>query len=568
MLSATLPAKHSARPRMRLRLLDVLALVAISGVPLVPSALHAQSARSIEGASGGISVGGELDNYLRYLESLGKTPVLPWGLRGFAPSVVDSLTSVRGKHPWANSWLFERPSTPAHFRVLPIDITERFNGSYPYGINEGPVWAGRGLTSAISAGFTVAGGPFTAVVKPVVFRAENESFALRPNGRPDVGPFADPRWPTLIDRPQRFGSTPYTHFDPGETTLRIDLLGASLGATSANEWWGPSSVFPYIMGNNAAGVPRIFFGTQGPSNIYIGTIQARVEYGMEFQSKFSPVVGPDTFASPDFSGQKRLMSALVVSFSPKIFSGLEIGAARYSHMAWTGHFGADELRSPFQGLLKSSVAKGVVVPGADNRNALTNQLASISFRWVLPRSGADVYGEYSHEDYSENLRALEVQPDLTRIYTVGFRKAFQHADSSSFDALRGEVFDASPTTLGRYRSEGRIYVHYPIRQGHTEEGKVIGAGAGIGAPAAAMLAWERYRSSGRTSAYLLKMTENTATNLPSAPWTTAAAGINALRFTRFGNATFDLSAVRTNRVLEGWGGWDLSASAGVAVRVP
>jgi hypothetical protein len=561
-------AQYSAPVKARLRILGPVALAAAFGLAVFPSSSRAQSARSIEGASGGIYVGGDLDNYLRYLESLGRTPVVPWGMRGFSPSMVDSLTSVAGKHPWSNSWMFEKPASPAHFRVLPVEVTERYNSSYPYGINEGPVWAGRGLTSSVAAGFAFAAGPFTAVVKPIVFRAENQEFELRPNGGNGVEAFGDPRWPTEIDRPQRFGSSAYSHADLGETTLRLDLLGISLGATTANEWWGPSTMFPYIMGNNAAGVPRVFVGTQGPTNIYIGTVQARVEYGLELQSQFSPVTGPDTYTSSDASGRKRLMSGLVVTFSPKIFPGLEIGAARYFHQAWTGRFDSYALKSPFEGILKSSIPRGVAIPGVDDRDALKNQLASISLRWVLPHSGVDIYGEYSREDHAEDTRALEVQPDLTRIAMVGFRKAFQHADSSSFDALRAEVFDADPTTLGLYRSEGRIYIHYPIRQGHTEEGKVIGAGAGIGTPTAASVAWERYRSSGRTSFYLLKMSENTPTNLPSAPQTTATAGVSAMRFTRFGDATLDLAAVRTNRVLDGWGGWNLAVTAGAVLRLP
>lgn len=521
----------------------------------------------MEGASGGVYVGGDLDNYLRYLESMGRTPVIPWGLRGFAPALVDSLTAVKGRHPWASSWLFSRPATPAHFRILPVEITERYNSAYPYGINEGPVWAGRGLTSSISAGFAMAAGPLSVVIKPIVFRAENQSFVLRPSGLPGIGQFADPNWNTEIDRPQRFGNGAYNHFDPGETTIRLDLLGMSVGATSSNEWWGPTTMFPFLVGNNAAGVPRVFIGTQGPTNIYIGTLQARVEYGLERQSSFSPVAGPNTYVSPDSSGRERLMSGLVVTFSPRIFPGLEIDAARYFHESWSGHFDAAALRTPFEGLLKSSIATGPSIPGIDNRDVLKNQLAAISMRWVLPHSGLDIYGEYGREDFAEDLRALEAQPDLTRTAILGFRKAFQGADSTSLNAFRAEIFDGAPTAMGHYRSEGRTYIHYPLRQGHTEEGKVIGAGVGIGAPVAATVAWEQYRSNGRTSYYLLKTGENTSTDRASSPLTTATAGINAMRFTRYGDATLDVAAVRTNRVTQGWGGWNMSLSAGVVLHV-
>lgn len=531
-----------------------------------PAIATGQSARSINGASAAIAVGSPLDSYLRYLESLGRTPLLPWGVRGFSPEVVDSLTAIGGAHPWARSALFGKPRAPRHVRILDVVATERFNSAYPYGINESAVWAGRGLTSAISGGIAVAAGPFTAIIDPIAFRAENQAFALRPSVTPGSNPFVDPTFPTTIDRPQRFGTRPYSRLEPGESTVRFDLLGISLGATSANEWWGPSTMFPYVLGNNAAGVPRVFLGTRGPTDIYIGRVQARVEYGLERQSSFSPVVGSDTYTSPDSAGRKRFMSALVVTFSPGIFPGLEFDAARYFHAAWNGHFGTTELRMPFQGLTKSKAPRGPPVANFDNRDALKNQLASLGFRWVLPHSGVDVYGEYGREDYAESQRTLLVEPDLTRVGMLGFRKAFQHSDSTAIDALRAEVFDGNPTTIGFGRAEGSIYVHYPLRQGHTEEGKVIGAGAGIGAPSAATLAWDRYRPSGSTTFYLLKTGENTSTSQPSRPLTTATAGIDALRFTRFGSASVGLAAVRTNgKVLPGWGGWNVSATGGVTL---
>lgn len=542
-----------------------IAPISLAIALVAPHRVTAQSARAIPAAHGGIAVGRDLDEYLRYLESLGRTPLEPWGLRAFSPPVVDSLTAVHGAHPWATSWMFARDTAPRHLRVLPLDVTERFNSAYPYGINDGPVWAGRGLTSSVAAGFAFAAGPFSAVVNPVLFRAENTASAVRPNGRPPGQELLDAFWPIDVDRPQRFGTSAYTHFDPGETTLRLDMLGFSLGATTANEWWGPATTFPYIVGNNAAGVPRVFVGTEHPTNVYIGTIQARVEYGIELQSAFSPVVGPDTYLSPDSSGRRRFMSALAVTFSPAIFPGLEIDAQRYFHQAWRGRVGATELGSPFQGLLKSSIAKGVVIPGVDDRDALKNQLAAIGFRWVLPHGGFDFYGEYGREDYAENKRAIEVQPDLTRTVTVGFRKAFTHADSTSIDALRAEVYDANPTTMGLYRPEGHNYIHFPLRQGHTEEGQLIGAAAGVGAPAAAILAWDRYGRDGRTTLFAQKMSENTPSDRPSAPVTTGTLGVDQMRFTRFGALTWGAAAVRATRVTGGWGGWNLAANVGMVL---
>ncbi|MGI8548381.1 MAG: hypothetical protein ACR2M1_13805, partial [Gemmatimonadaceae bacterium] len=424
--------------------------------------VSAQSERSISGTAGGLAAGGELDNYVRYLQTTGRAPLGPWSLRGFSAPVVDSLTAIAGAHPWASSWVFQRHHSSGgaarHFAILPVAATARFNSPFPFGGNDGPVWAGRGLTTSVQGGVAMAFGPLSAVLDPIVFRAENSSFTLAPNGESGIGRFADADFPQKIDRPQRFGDGAYSEFDLGESTLRLDVLGVSAGLSTANQWWGPATVFPVILGNNAAGVPHVFLGTERPTNIGIGTVQARLLYGLERQSNFSPVVGPDTFVNGDLSGRKRFMSGLVLTFNPGPIPGLELGAARYFHQAWFGRIGSPELRSPFEGIVKTSIPVGVAVPGADNQDALKNQLASLLGRWVLPHSGFEVYAEYGHEDHNYDVRDLLEEPDHSRIAMAGLRKVFQRSETR-FSAFRAEFIDGSEPTLGRHRPEGLVYVH-------------------------------------------------------------------------------------------------------------
>ncbi len=132
----------------------------------------------------------------------------------------------------------------------------------------------------------------------------------------------------------------------------------SAGISTANQYWGPATVFPVILGNNAAGIPNVFIGTERPTNIGIGKVQAHVEYGIESQSNFSPVVGPDTFTNVNYPGTKRFMSGLVVTFSPAPIPGLELGAARFFHQAWTGHIGSSELRIAVRGVAEELASDG------------------------------------------------------------------------------------------------------------------------------------------------------------------------------------------------------------------
>lgn len=537
-------------------------------------AADAQSEASIVGAQGGVAAGGELDNYLRYLQTIGRVPLRPWSLRTFSAPEVDSLTGVRDAHAWGGSWMFGRSTGAHHVSVLPLTATAGFNSAFPFGGNDGAVWAGRGLTTSLQGGVALAWGPVSAVLDPIVFRAENRAFALEPNGQTGNARFADGDYPTIVDRPQRFGDGAYSRFDLGQSTVRIDWLGVTAGVSTANQWWGPATVFPVILGNNAAGIPHVFLGTERPTNIRIGRVQARVVYGMERQSDFSPVVGPDTFVDANRPGRRRFMSGLVVTFTPAPIPGLELGAARFFHQAWFGRIGAAELRSPFEGILKSTIPQGLALPGLDNQDVLKNQLASLFGRWVLPHSGFEVYAEYGHEDHNYDLRDLASEPDHSRIAMAGLRKVFNRGNTA-FSAFRAEFIDGSTPTLGRHRPEGLIYVHDPLRQGHTQDGQLLGANIGVGSPSGANVAWETFSASGRTTWYVQRIVDNNQqTFLTSGAPTYSAShllgtlGYDAYHFGRIADFTYGFALTDGKRGPGTPRTINVGATFGVVARLP
>ncbi|MEO7218478.1 MAG: capsule assembly Wzi family protein [Gemmatimonadaceae bacterium] len=531
---------------MRALLAAAIALLA------VPCASDAQTESSIAGVRGGVVAGGELDNYLRYLQTTGQVPLAAWGLRPFSASEVDALSKASGPHPWKGSWLF-RTDSAHHFSVLPVTASAGYNSAFPWGSNDGAVWAGRGLTTSLQGGFAVAWGPASLVVNPIVFRAENTAFTLQPNGESGDGVFRNGDFPNDVDLPQRFGNSAYSKFDWGQSTLRVDGLGMTVGFSTANQYWGPATVFPVILGNNAAGVPHAFFGTERPTNIGIGRIQARVVYGMERQSDYSPVAGPDTFTTVDQPGTRRFMSGLVVTFSPKPIPGLELGAARYFHQAWDGQIDSRELRSPFEGILKSSISRGLAIPGIDDKDVLKNQLASVFGRWVLARSGFELYAEYGHEDHNADVRDLELEPDHSRIAMAGFRKVFAQRNGS-FSALRAEYIDASAPSLGRHRDEGGVYIHTVLRQGHTEGGQLLGAPIGAGSFGAEIIVWERYTRDGRNSWYVERTSQDNATSFfangmpdDGASDLTGSIGYERYRVRQVADITYGIAATAAKR---------------------
>jgi hypothetical protein len=467
--------------------------------PRDTSVIEAHHDTSAREAPHHVMVGSEEENYLRYLQDAGLAALYPWSLREFSQKELATLAVKRESHPLSGKGDYRDYPSRFSIKVLPVNVVFRFNSAFPYGSNDGAVWAGRGLTSAMDLGFAFRAGPLSATFNPIAFRAENRPFPLQASGVPGANPYADPLFPTAIDRPQRFGASAYARVDPGESTVRIDLLGLAAGVSTANMGWGPMEIYPYIIGANAPGFPHAFVGTSSPVPIWIGKIHGRVYWGRLEQSAYSPVTGTSYYSSMLEAGTKRFISGAVATFEPRGFSGLELGAARFFHSIWprTG-IPRSYFTKPFQAILKNGLSSSGGFLGGADPGAGDNQEASAFARWVFPSSGFELYGEYGREDHSANIRDIIQEPDHSRSYGLGFRKVF-HRDSTRFSAIRFEMINYELPTLARHRSEGGIYIHYVLRQGHTNLGQLIGSDAGVGSGAGATLAWDRFDSTGRLS---------------------------------------------------------------------
>ncbi|HKO13750.1 MAG TPA: capsule assembly Wzi family protein [Acidobacteriaceae bacterium] len=434
-----------------------------------------------------VFVNSDLERYLRYLQTEGRVGLYPWSIRDFSPRELDSLLPITNAHPWSARYDIRRK----HRGSLTLDYvrptaTTRFNSAYPYGSNDGPIWAGRGFTTSIQAGVAVRWRWFSLKLAPIAFHAQNRVFPLMSNGETGSFRFADGSNPNGVDRPQRFGDSPYDVFDPGESSFRVDTRLIAAGISTADQGWGPADTYPYILGNNAAGFPHVFLGTGMPLNVWVARVHARLVYGRLDQTAFS---------SMPKDSARRFMSGAIAVVEPRGIPGLELGASRFFHSMWPeGGPDWSDLRIPLE-----PVGKKSLIDATGMTDDLRNQLASIFFRWVLPHSGFEVYGEFGKEDHNWDLRDLILDPDHAATHMFGFRKVWA-SDSSRMLALRGEMIDMRFNTLTRTRDiGGGYYIHAQIRQGHTEDGQLLGANVTAGSGAGATLALEGYRRKGRWS---------------------------------------------------------------------
>jgi hypothetical protein len=433
----------------------------------------------------GVFVNSEMDYYLRLLQGRGLVTPYPWSIRGFSVDQAERLVPAdTAPHPWAQSLVRSGvEAAEPRFSLLAPRARAIFNSAFPYAEHSGPIWAGRGLTTAVSAGFAMRAGPLSIVVAPEFFYTQNAEFPLEPTTY-DRSHFQDGRFPVhFIDLPQRFGEGPVSRVDAGQSAARLDLLGASVGVSTANQHWGPARSFPLILGNDAPGFVHAFAGTTDPVDLWIGSLHGRVSWGRLEESAYSPA--PDSLST-------RFMGGLVLTFTPRGVPGLELGGARFFHLRWLdGSPRLWQITKPFDAIL----ASGTVNPTAGD--GIDNQLASAFFRWVLPRSGFEVYGEFAREDFNSDLRDLLLQPDHDSAYLLGFAKSWK-GTGATLRSLRGEVMNAQMTHLEFARVQVPFYVHSHLRQGHTHRGQILGAPAAFGG-AGATLALDSYHPGGRWS---------------------------------------------------------------------
>lgn len=499
-LAARAALSHHSRGPRRMRG-AVVALALISAPVLTPRPCIAQSV----GGRSEVFVGSQLESYLRYLQTAGKSEVYPWSIRSFSPLEIDRIAAADSAHPWANRYdLQRRTHSGLEWDYVRPQLNTYINTAFAYGGNDGAVWQGKGLTTSIQGGISARWGPFSGALVPIAFRAENQWFPLMRNGEIGRLAFADGQWPNYIDHPQRFGTEPYGRFDMGQSNIRVDAFGVAAGLSNENQWWGPTNRYPFIIGNNAAGFPHMFLGTSHPVNLWLANVHTRLVYGQLDQSSFSPETGPKYFRSFSQAGKIRFMAGLVGTVQPRGAPGLEIGGARFFHAAsdslgfW---FSKANLKLPIQLLFKINLPKESNVPVQGGTQAIKeNQLATLFIRWAPPGSGFEVYGELGREDHALDSRDLVLELDHSATGNFGFRKVWM--SPRLMQAVRAEAFSYEASAGSRTRGEGQTYIHGILRQGHTERGQMLGANVGPGSGSAQMLAYDRFTTNGSMTAFV------------------------------------------------------------------
>jgi hypothetical protein len=369
------------------------------------------------------------------------------------------------------------PPSPGSFRwaLLGPDVRVVHNSALPYSINDGSLWAGRGLNTMASAGLLLRAGRLTAVLAPEFLYSANDAYELhhpasappRPGNR---SPFVSP-WhvgPNSVDMPIRFGDEPLRHVRVGQSTVQLDAGLVTIGVSSENEWWGPGVRNALVLSNNAPGFPHLLLGTTRPIVTRFGKIEGRWLVGGLSESRFFTSERDDDL---------RSISLLGITWQLAGEQGLTFGAARAVYGVVPGW--GDILPRAFDvfadvGQPNARASSDTTrVPGRD-------QVIALFARWVFPSDGFEAYAEWGRAEFPVSLRDFLEQPNHSQGYTLGLQWIGDPRWLGGRPRTQLEMTYLQRSTTYRFRPIGSWYTSRAVEAGYTNEGQVLGAGIGPG----------------------------------------------------------------------------------------
>ena len=342
-------------------------------------------------------------------------------------------------------------------KALPLTLITQFNSRRPFGWNDGAMIQARGLQVMGRVGIYARYGIFEMQTAPEWVYAANTSYDTSMNWGSNAGGV-------------------YNKMFPGQSSLGIRLGAVSMGVSTQNLWWGPGQRSSLLMSNNAPGFLHVYIRSNRPAKTPIGTFEwqligARLDSDStrpyeNFHLKIARESYPSTW---------RYQSAFVISYQPKWIPGLFVGMTRtlQRYQRDIGLSGGNWLKRYVPVLTKAFQKKNEPTDDVEN----TDQLASFFFRWVMPKSGWEFYGEWGYNDYKQNVRDYLMDATHSAAYILGVNKLFQSGNSQLLVGI--ETLKQSETPSSLLRGAGNWYVHGGDN-GYTHQNQIVGAGVGYG----------------------------------------------------------------------------------------
>lgn len=332
-----------------------------------------------------------------------------------------------------------------------------YNSGFPSAQRDGPVWAGRGTTLVLSGEWGWANRFLSVRLAPQLWGSQNVSTSLIPQaGTTSPNPYADPLRPRAIDLPQRFGEGALSRLEPGNSEIALHAYGLRAALTSASRRIGVGEYHAIVMSPDAPGFARVELGTRRPWRTPVGDFAGTLSAGRLPQSPWAPDRRTGARSGSFLEGRWRPFSSPLV----------ELGGVRFYHKDWQG-FRIQDLATPFGSLFFDDQIFG--------DGDADNQLLAVFGAVRIPQIGLELWAEFGKNDRSANVRDLTVELDHASAWLFGFKRTWTDEVGRRWVVNGAGASARIPPTV-RFRPPlATFYDHYPLSQGHTNRGQLLGS---------------------------------------------------------------------------------------------
>lgn len=351
------------------------------------------------------------------------------------------------------------PNARRHaFSIAPVYPRLRVSAvaRLPLPQDDGELWAGRGTSGALRAGFLLNLSMLHVVVAPEVVSSSNQSFDHEPARDSTRSSFASPFYAPpnpSIDYPTQFGADAFTRVTPGASAAWISAFGVSAGWSASPQRWGPGQRGSLLLGTASAGIPRAFVRTSTPVATPLGVFDAVAFLGSVTESQYFDRDDQNNF---------RSISAVGLSWSPSVRGVFTLGAAR-------GVMRASETARPNAAHISDALAAA----GND-----ADELISMFARIGRANDPLSAWVEMARNRAGFGLRSFLTLPYDATSYIVGARglTPLRHGHLSTLVEFAN--LEQGEDIIGRAPQD--FYTGAAVPQGWTQRGRPIGHWVGPG----------------------------------------------------------------------------------------
>jgi hypothetical protein len=361
------------------------------------------------------------------------------------------------------------------FLMMPVTNRFQYASNYAFGLNDGAMIPNRGMQNVFSIGTYLEYGKFSLQLQPEFFLAQNKDYLGFPIEHQSTILYYF-EYMNRIDMPERFGTEPLNSLNLGQSSLRFNHKGMSLGISTENLWWGPGKRSSLLMSNNAPGFLHFTLNTQKPIKTKIGHFEGQLISGFLKSTNYPSPHSDYVFQQNPVLVAKRengdrYISGLILTYQPKWLPGLSLGYGSVNHMYRADMETFADYLPVFNG------EKGFYAvhnPTRDRRQ----QFSSGFFRWMSSEGHFEFYGEYGTNGNSIRTADFLITPERNRAFTLGFSTLIPLKRDRQFIQISSEMTQSGQTIRESIRNLDTWYIHNHVRHGYTHQGQVLGIGYG------------------------------------------------------------------------------------------